>query len=455
MKRLLSFLVLCGLVLTGLGCSQSQAEKEAAAPVTLKVWAVFEDQTAMEQVMDAYRRVHSNISFDLRLLRYDEYEAELWRAFATGEGPDVFALHNTWLGEYTDLITPLPTSLTIPYTETTGTIKKETVTVLRQEKSLTLQDLKNNFVDVVYDDVVRPFKSSPDKETEDRIFALPMSVDTMVLFSNTEILNAANIAEPPTTWQEFMNQVKTITRINEKGEIISSAAALGTGSNVERGVDILSVLMMQNNTVMERNNQASFAESNSDRKTPGLEAVRFYTDFANPVKDVYTWNADLPNSFEAFVNGETAFFFGYAYSLPLIKARAPKLDYRISPLPQIENGKIVNVANYWLWVVAKSSKQTKWGWDFLQFASKKENVENYLSSAKRPTALRGLINKQAEDPDLNIFASQLLTAESWYHGKDAGVVETAFSNLLDQVLLSDKTLEVLLKETQNKVNQTY
>ncbi|HBR81128.1 MAG: Extracellular solute-binding protein family 1 [Candidatus Uhrbacteria bacterium GW2011_GWE2_45_35] len=454
--KILSIILLATLVspLFGLGCGQSQAEKEAAAPVTLKVWSVFEDQEAFTSLMNAYRGVHSNVSFDFRVLRYDEYEKELLRAFATGEGPDLFSIHNTWIGEYEDLITPLPKSLTIPYTEITGTLKKEKVTVLREEKSLTEQELKNNFVGVVYNDVLRDYQPDPKKEAEKRIFALPLFVDTLALYSNTDLLNAANIAEPPTTWQAFQDQVKTLTKINTNGDISQSAAAIGTGENVERASDILAVLMLQNGSTMEKGGHAIFSEKVTGDRYPASEALRFYTDFANPVKEVYTWTADMNDSYDAFTNGKTAFFFGYAYHQPLLKVDAPKLDFRISALPQIEVGKAVNLANYWVWTVAKASANSKWAWDFIQFASEKEQVAEYLSTSKKPTALRGLINEQAEDPEVNIFVSQLLTAESWYHGKDAGVVEEAFTDLIDSALSGD-VLENLVKSAQNKVNQTY
>lgn len=447
-------LLLAALPLLGLGCGQSAAEKEAAQPVTLKVWGVFEDENAMQLLMDGYRKKHSNVSFDFRILRYDEYEQELVRAFATGEGPDVFAIHNTWVGEYKDLITPLPKSLSIPYTETTGTIKKETVTVLREEKAVTLQDLKNNFVDVVYNDVVRSYQPDPKQEAEDKIFALPFYVDTLALYSNTQLLNSANIAQPPTTWQQFQDQVKLLTKVDATGKIVQSAAAIGTAANVERASDILAVLMLQNSTVMEKNSdQVTFATKNGDRM-PAAEALRFYTDFANPVKEVYTWDADMSDSFEAFANGKTAFFFGYAYHQPLLKATSPKLDYKITVLPQIENGQVANFANYWVWTVAKATENSKWAWDFIQFGAKEENVSTYLDASSRPTALRSLINSQAENADVNTFVSQLLTAQSWYHGNDAGVVEAAFNSMIDNAL-SGTGLEDLVKEAQNKVNQTY
>jgi len=456
MRKVLSFVLLFILILPifGAGCGTSTAEKEASVPVTLKAWSVFEDATAFNNLLTAYRKVHSNVSFDFKLLRYDEYENELLQAFARGEGPDIFSIPNTWIGEYKDLITPLPATLTIPYSETTGTLKKETVTVLREEKTITEQELKNNFVDVVYNDVVRDYQSSPNKEAEKRIFALPLYVDTLALYSNTEILNATNIAEPPKSWLEFQDQVKLLTKVDANGRVIQSAAAIGSGRNIERASDILAVLMMQNGTVMEKNNNYSSFSEEYEKRTPGADAVRFYTDFANPVKEVYTWTNEMSDSFEAFANEETAFFFGYAYHRPLLDAQAPKLKYRVTPLPQIENGKTVNFANYWVWVVSKATTNNKWAWDFIQFAAKKENVQDYLETAKRPTALRGLINIQNEDPGVSIFVSQLLTAKSWYHGKDAGVVEEAFISLIDNALTTE-SFSKLLKEAQNKVNQTY
>lgn len=454
-RRLLSFFFLFFLLIFTTGCGKTAAEKEAAEPVTLKAWAVYEDRAAFGALMDAYRAVHSNVSFELRILRPDEYESELWRAFAMGEGPDLFAIHNTWVGEYKDLISPLPSVLSIPYTEVKKSLglKEEKITVLREEKTMTEQELKNNYIDVVYNDVLRDYQPEPNKESKKTIFGLPLSVDTLVLFSNTDLLDAASIAEPPETWQQFQDQVKLLTKVDSNGKVTQSAAAFGTGKNIERASDILSVLMLQDGTTMERGEKAVFSEGTKE-SSPGADALRFYTDFANPLKDVYTWTPEMSNSLEAFINGETAFFFGYSYHPPTIKAESPKINLRLSKLPQIEGGRVVNFANYWLWTASKASANTKWAWDFILFASKKENVKTYLESTNRPTALRGLINEQSENEDVSVFVSQLLTAESWYHGKDAGVMEAAFNSMIEEALAGAE-LPVVIKEAQNKVNQTY
>lgn len=453
LRRHFAILIL-PLVLLGAGCGgSSTAEKLATTPVTLTVWRVFDDDSTLSQVMSAYQALHPNISFEYRELRYNEFEDELIRAFAEGEGPDVFSLHNTWLGKYEGLIEPLPDSLTISYSETRGTIKKETVYTVQEEPTLSQHALKSNYVDVVVADVLRSYQPTAKSEAEDRIFGLPLGMDSLALYYNKNLLNAAGIPEPPFTWTQFQDQVSQLTQINQSDTIVQAGAAIGTSQNVERAFDILSILMMQNGTQMtDSRGRATFAQE-TDAGFLGGEAVRFYTDFANPLKAVYTWNEDMPDSFDAFVSGNTAFFFGYSYHHALIRASNSKLNFAVSPLPQIDGGKTVNYANYWIETVAKSTDAGDWAWDFVQFATKEDQVTSYLEAAKKPAALRSLINTQLEDEVLSIFAGQTLTSDSWYRGSDAAIAEEALLDLIDAFLAGDEQ-ERSLKDAQNKVNQS-
>ncbi|MBI5794429.1 extracellular solute-binding protein [Candidatus Uhrbacteria bacterium] len=450
--RSLMVLLLPILILSGCGGS-SAAQTLATKPVTLTIWRVFDDDSTFQSMMSAYQAIHPNVSFSYKELRYDEYEDELIRAFAEGEGPDIFSLHNTWIGEYESLIEPLPKSLTIAYSQTRGTIKKETVYTIEEEPTLSERSLKADFVDVVTQDVLRPYKANAKAQSEDRIFALPLSMDTLALYYNKDLLDAAGIAEPPSTWTEFQDDVTELTKIGSNDQILQSGAAMGTSQNVERAFDLVSLLMMQNGTAMtDSRNRPTFANETDAGLLAG-EAVRFYTDFANPLKAVYTWNADQPDSFDAFVNGNTAFFFGYSYHDALLHAANSKLDFGIARIPQIEGGKTVNYANYWVETVAKSTDAGDWAWDFVQFTAKEDHVGDYLEAANKPTALRALLSTQLDDEVLSAFAGQALTADSWYKGSDAQVAEDAFLGLIDAVLAGDEQADAL-KEAQNKVSQS-
>ncbi|NQV90133.1 extracellular solute-binding protein [Candidatus Uhrbacteria bacterium] len=446
--------LLLPIVLMGAGCGgSSTAEKLATTPVTITIWRVFDDDDTYTKIMNAYQSLHPNVSFSYRELRYDEYEDELIRAFAEGEGPDIYSIHNTWIGKYESLIQPMPDSLTIPYSETRGTIKKETIYTVQEEPTLSERALKSNFVDVVVKDVLRSYKANAKAESENRIFGLPMGMDSLALFYNKDLLNAASIPEPPSTWTEFQDQVSLLTQINTSNSIVQAGAAMGTSRNIERAFDLVSILMMQNGTQMtDSRGRVTFAQE-TDSGFLGGEALRFYTDFANPLKAVYTWNEDMSDSFDAFVSGNTAFFFGYSYHHDFIRAANSKLNFSVSALPQIDGGKTVNFANYWVETVAKSTDAGDWAWDFVQFASEEDHVTSYLEAAKKPAALRSLINSQLEDEVLSIFAAQTLTADSWYRGGDAHVAEEAFLDLIDE-FLSGAEQERALKDAQNKVNQS-
>jgi ABC-type glycerol-3-phosphate transport system substrate-binding protein len=455
-KSLPLFLLLAFLFTSGQGCGgPSAAELQSATPVTLTVWEVFDDEDSLRPAMNAYRTIHPNVSFAFRKMRIAEYQDDLLRAFAEGTGPDIFAVHNTWLGEFKSLIAPLPKTLSIPYTEIKGTIKQEKITTLKEEVSITPAQVRRDFVDVVAADLVMPYQPNPKAVSEERIFGLPLSVDTLALYYNKDLLNAANLAEPPKTWDQFQQAVIALTSVGPNNAILESGAALGTSQNVERAFDILSLLMMQNGTPMvDERGASNISFVNRDTRTqPGADAVRFYTDFANPLKEVYAWNASQPGSFDAFASGKAAFFFGYSYHHPLLKARSPKLDFAVAALPQIAGGRTVNYANYWAQTVSKATKNATWAWDFVQFATKAEQVGNYLKAAVRPTARRALINSQVNDETIGVFVSQLLTAKSWYRGSDAAVAEQAFLDLIDAAV-AGREIEDEIRTAESKVNQT-
>jgi len=453
-------LALIFLVSSGQGCFKGgdQAAQQAAnEEVSLTYWRVFEGSDSFREIISAYRELHPNVNINVVEKRFEEYEDELVQAFAEDRGPDMFSVHNMWMEKYEPLITPLPDSLSMVYLEVQGTLQKETVAVIREEATLSIRELQSNYVDVVADDVVRRYQASSQSASENRIWGLPYSVDTLALFYNKDLLNAAGIPEPPATWTDFQSQVKELTLVDLDGGIVQSGAAIGTTENVERSFDIVSLLMMQNGTNMMGSSQATFAEipsSSSSRTPPAIDAARFYTDFANPVKEVYTWNEDQDNSFDAFANGTTAFFFGYAYHIPQLRARNPKLNFDIAPVPQIEGSRTVNYANYWIEVVAKDTEHLDEAWDFIQFAAEAENVINFLQEADKPTALRSLINTQLDDLDLSVFASQVLTADDWYDGEDADAAEEALLNFVEDVLTGAEDLENELLKAQSQVNQT-
>ncbi len=439
-SRVTLFLLI--VVLVGFGCAGASKEEQASIkPITLEYWRVFDDVDDFQESIASYRAQHPHIRINYKKLRAEEYERALLEAFAEDRGPDIFSIHNTWIGGYANKITPMPKQTTVAKITVEGSLKKERKIVLEKKKTLSASKLQKSLVPVVTKDIIRDVLVDPEENTfEKKVLGLPLSVDTMVMFYNNDILSQAGIPNPPVSWEQFQNAVKLITKYSGDDSIIQAGAGIGTARNVNRSTDIVSLLMMQNGAKMTNEfDEPTFhrtpAELAGERELPpGVEALIFYTEFANPLETVYTWNSQMPDAFEAFADGKVGFFFGYNYHIPLLKAANPKLNYSFSSVPQLDPNFSANHASYWVETVAKKTENPDEAWDFLQHIIKKDNVEKYLERTNRPTASRSIMESQLENPELEPFVSQLLTAQSWYRGKDSNAMEGIMMDMIEEAL---------------------
>ena len=150
LKKIRSFVLVSLVVaLMGQGCTQapSAAIVNAKKPVTINWWTVYDDANSIQLLVSAYRAMHPNVDIEVKVLRQNEYESTLLNALAEDRGPDIFSLHNTWVEKYQNKLTPIPDSITVPFTTIQGTIKKEQVTELRTKPGLSIKDLKTQFID--------------------------------------------------------------------------------------------------------------------------------------------------------------------------------------------------------------------------------------------------------------------------------------------------------------------
>jgi len=431
-------LLLLVLPTIGLGCQKNITPE----PVTLNYWRVFDNDDSFKEIIANYKKSHPYVTINYRKLRFEEYEQLILEGLAEDKGPDIFSIHNTWIGKYQSKISPLPPTTSVAEQRIEGTFRKKEITEIQTKRSLTPAEASQSFIDVVGNDIVRK-----NEKGEEQIYGLPLGVDTLVMFYNREILNNSGISTVPENWTDFLKDVARITKLNEAGQIVVGGAALGTANNIPRFSDILSVLMMQNGAEMtDKNNYATWqlVPKSFPNKSyvPGVEALRFYTDFANPTKEAYTWNEQMPDALEAFTQGRVAFFFGYSYNVPIIQSQAPQLNWGMAKIPQADSANNQNnFANYWVETVSKKSKNQDVAWDFIQFAANAKNVKPYLESSGKPTALRSLIDEQLKNHDIEPAVSQLLTSKSWYKGKDSGQAEKALADLITAVINGTGTLE--------------
>lgn len=426
--KLQKFIVLSiALLISGFGCKTlSVADQAAVRPITLNYWTVFGNVDELKRMATEYKALHPHVTVKIRQVRYDEFDKQLVNALADDVQPDIVSIHTRWLGAYKARLATMPASVNMSKLVQTNSITKDTQVLTDTFPMPTVEMIKKEYVAAVPEDVV----------IKGKIYGLPLSVDTLAVYFNQDLLDKAGIAEPPQTWDEFVSAVKLISKVDKDGKIVQSGVSLGTGPNIDNAFDLVSALIAQNGVTLATSEGAIGFASGFDKAGaahPTLQALDFYTNFARPTKDVYSWNLEQGNAFDAFARGKTGFYLGFAYDYERLKNRAPDLNFGIVPLFQLNKAKPANVANYWLEGVIKKSKNQNEAWDFIRFMANPDNLKKYSEVTKVPSPLRVHLKTEQEDPVLGAFAGQLLVAKNWYKGSDIAATEEAFNIMITTI----------------------
>lgn len=393
--------------------------------INLEFWGVFDGPDVLRPGITAWQNQNRNVRITYKQFKFEDYEKELMEAFASGRGPDIFMIHNTWLPKHQERITSLPQ-----------------FPAGQKEPLFTLKDFREQFVEVAENDLT----------AEGEIYALPLYADSLALYYNRDIFNSLSISQPPQTWEEFNRTVEKITRLGNNDQIIRAGAAIGTVRNINRSTDILSLLMMQSGVPMyDQQRGATSLSRKVGSKDAGAVALEYYTDFANPRKEVFTWDNGQHYSIDAFQEGSAAMMFNYAHQIPVLRSKAPRLNFGLAPMPQLNSDQMLNYANYWAPAVSRFSANSLAAWRFLVFLSSTEGVISYLNTGFHPTARRDLIEAQKTELDIGVFAQQALSARSWYQA-DNQAIEGVLAEMIESVIFRRATVSGALRTAENKID---
>lgn len=387
--------------------SKKKAPKVGSEDITLTYWRLFDDKETFEPVIKEYQEENPNVKIEYKKLTYAEYEKNLLEALAGGRGPDMFSIGNSWVPKYKDKVTPMP------------------------EDMMSVEEYGKSFFKV----------ATLDNVFKNRIYGVPLSMDSLALYVNNDILNKTELNDPPDTWEKLVGKPgdptlpgQLATLNNRQGDVFNqSAIALGN-TTANRAQDVLALLMLQQRTDMVDENKEK-ALFNLTKKVEGrdiylgTEALKFYTSFADPRSPNYSWNNAMGDSVKAFAQGKIAYMLSYAYTAPTLERLNPSLNYSIFNAPQIGGQDPVNYANYWTEVVSKDSKYQAEAWKFLSFISSRYRVSSYLEAAKKVSSRPDI----STGGKLNAFYSQNASATSWYKGEYLKA-DPIFIDMINQVL---------------------
>ena len=410
-------LVVIVLIIIIMANLQGEPAGPGTADARLTVWGPLGDFEG-KYLTDSYAAIEPMVDIQYRSIDRADYEQTLLDALAAGEGPDIFMVNNRSLPMQAAKLSPL-------------SLEAFPMTSFRE---------------------LFPAVAEQDFVSDNRVYALPLFIDTLALFYNQELFDQVAIVAPPRTWEEFQNIVPSLRSLNSQGQIVKAAAAIGGSKrSIATASDIVALLMLERGVPIVGTRGVKFEQRDGDGA--GFKAFSYYLQFANPASPLYTWNDNFGNYIDSFASGKTAMIFDYRDRISAIQEKAPFLRVGVAPMPQIASDAAVNYADYWGFGVSKQSKFSNEAWKFIiNTAANKQVAQAYMKEFRRPPALRALIGAVANDPELGIFAKQALTARSWKQPNSESV-QDIFSGAIARALTGQVAPQAAFNELGDQLEQ--
>lgn len=448
---LLILTVVVGLTFSGCRKKSAPEKKATYDGIELTYYKVFDDADVMEPFINDFVAKKPGLKINYRKFSdFDEYQKVILNEMAEGEGPDIFSMQNSWFASNYKKISPMPKKYGNP------------------------DDFRADFVDVAGKDLVRL-----DQNGVERVFAVPMTVDTLALYYNKAHFEdrIPTRGKPSETWEGIKEDISFLNKANDSLERFEVAGiAMGRADNISRGVDILYLLFLQFGVDFynESISKATFSGQQKGASTyPATDALSLFVSFADEAQKHYSWNEFMASDdsdlkeVEAFARGNVSMIAGYAYTydeiVDAIESLSPKgsnviekSDIGIAFMPQlydpdISTEKRVTYASYFAETVSRNSKHPDIAWEFLLQLTKEKNLEKYFEELHKPTSRRNMIEDQKKDPVYGVFASQIGYAES-FPILDYYVYKNIFADVIAKANLGGVGKSDLL-DAQNEITE--
>lgn len=340
--------------------------------------------------------------------------SELAAAIATGAGPDLLLASHEILASLAPFVTPIPAETLPAATFTSSFTEGSQVFALPDGRGY---------------------------------YGIPLLVDPVALFSNNAILASSGVPKPPETWEALTGLVPKVAIFTPSRQITRGLIGFGTYDNVHSAKGLLSSLFFQADVpiVSYRDGapDVNLRGSSVGGQRAGDAVLTFYTQFADPAKVSYTWNASLEDSQKAFYTGQLALYPGFISEARFIRAANPNISVIVSPLPVPEQklaaGLRTVYGRHYALMIPRGSANASGAFNVAALLLS-DDAQASLASATglAPASLTALAVAPA-DPDAVVAYAEALYARGWL-SPAPGTVDTAFSGMINNVISGRTTI---------------
>lgn len=348
----------------------------------------------------------------------DTLPSDLAAAIATGEAPDLVLSSHEYLHALKKFITPIP------------------------HKTLSRNVFTNAFIE-----------GAEVFSTSDGYYGIPFLIDPLVLFWNRSILSNSGIAKPPATWESLTGLVPNVAILTPTRQITRSLVALGAYDNVHNARGILSLLFLQTGVPLSSYSAngvfgADLGMSASSGTPPGKAVLNFYTQFADPSKVSYSWNASLSDSRQTFLSGDLAFYFGYVSEANYLRSANSNLNFNVAYIPQPANATIKRAYGLiYAFMIPRGAKNPAGAYKIaVLFSNSDEQSAASSATGLAPVSLNTLAVAPADPISVIAYAEALYT-KGWMSPVPADT-DSVFSSMIEGVISGRSSLDTALSSAE-------
>lgn len=358
MKKLLSFLLISGLIMFLAACGSGDNNEDAQGnenaqngtnqedtsmkttidnPVTVEFWHAMSGhhEEVLQQIADNFNNEHENITVKLvNQGSYGDLNQKIMASAKAKKLPVMAQAYEDWVTEYID--SNLVQDLT-PY----------------------VNNDKIGFSKDELNDIVEVFRHS--NQWDGKYYSMPFNKSTRILFYNTGMFEE-NGLEAPTTWEELRTAAETLTN-EENGKKV-----VGLGLENSIGIEFNQWIKQAGGEFI--NEETGKVEFNNDK---GIEALSFVNDMIQDgVARLAGEDGYMSNPFG---RGDVGMYIGSSAGIPFVASAAEgNIQWSATPLPAGEQA-ATPFAGTNLAVFSSASDDEKLAaWEFIKYAINTENT---------------------------------------------------------------------------------
>lgn len=294
-------------------------------PVNITMWGLWETPDIMDVLIKNYQSQNSLVTVDYEdrsINNLDDYKSSIFTRLRQGDLPDIVMVHNSWLPFIKEYLQPAPSDI------------------------LGGQNFSQRFYPIATEASV----------VGSDVYAVPAHHDGLVLVYNKDHFDEIDQVSPPTAWEEFRRVALALTKNTPEEGFIRAGAAIGAADNIDFFSDIIGLMFAQAGVVIPEGLDSRSAQ----------DALSFYILF---MKSDNIWNESFPEASKAFSAGKVSMIFVPTWNLLDIVRANRGMNIGVAPVPQAVAENPVTWGSFWMYVVPKSSSNSKTAWEFINYIS--------------------------------------------------------------------------------------